>query len=144
MAAILPPGKRAIATGISVVTSAGGFILPNDRVDVIMVRPNPSGGEFLTEVILSNIRVLAIDQTIQDQDGQRSSLARPRRSSVAPAGTDPRRGAADGGTPDAVIAVDCRTRTHRRRTRRRMPSTSSMEAAAKVWSPSSRTASSAT
>jgi pilus assembly protein CpaB len=71
MAAILPAGMRAIAIGISVVTSAGGFILPNDRVDVIMVRAGQSdGSEYTTEVILSNIRVLAIDQTIEDKDGK--------------------------------------------------------------------------
>lgn len=66
MAAILPPGMRAVATGISVLTSAGGFILPNDRVDVLMVRESAA-----TEVILSNIRVLAIDQTIEDKDGRK-------------------------------------------------------------------------
>ena len=66
MAAILPSGMRAVATGISVLTSAGGFILPNDRVDVLMVRESAA-----TEVILSNIRVLAIDQTIEDKDGKK-------------------------------------------------------------------------
>jgi pilus assembly protein CpaB len=66
MAAILPAGMRAVATGISVLTSAGGFILPNDRVDVLMVRQNSR-----TEVILSNIRVLAIDQTIEDKGGKK-------------------------------------------------------------------------
>jgi pilus assembly protein CpaB len=73
MAAILPSGKRAIAIGISVVTTAGGFILPNDRVDVIMVRAGQTdGGEYTTEVILSNIRVLAIDQAIEDKDGEKT------------------------------------------------------------------------
>jgi pilus assembly protein CpaB len=73
MAAILPPGMRAIAIGISVVTTAGGFILPNDRVDVIMVRPSDSeGSDFVTETILSNIRVLAIDQAIEDNDGEKT------------------------------------------------------------------------
>lgn len=84
MAAILPPGKRAIATGISVITSAGGFILPNDRVDVIMVRPNPSGGDYLTEVILSNIRVLAIDQTIEDQDGKKVVVGQTATLELSP------------------------------------------------------------
>ena len=75
MAAILPAGMRAVATRISADTSAGGFILPNDRVDVIMTRQAPQGttlsggSEFLTETILNNVRVLAIDQTIEDQDG---------------------------------------------------------------------------
>jgi len=75
MSAILPAGKKAIATQISADTSAGGFILPNDRVDVIMTRRQnaSAGGEesFETETILTNIRVLAIDQTIQEnEDGQ--------------------------------------------------------------------------
>lgn len=71
MAVVLPKGKRAVATQISVDTSAGGFILPNDRVDVIMARRNPQTGAIATEVILENIRVLAIDQTIrQNEQGQ--------------------------------------------------------------------------
>lgn len=75
MSALLPAGKRAVATEISVATSAGGFILPNDRVDVIMVRRNPGGEGFITEVILSNIRVLAIDQRIEETaDGSRTAV----------------------------------------------------------------------
>src|SRR6187401_578698 len=38
MAAILPSGMRAVSTEISPETGAGGFILPNDRVDVILSR----------------------------------------------------------------------------------------------------------
>src|SRR5713101_1147946 len=67
MAAILPSGMRAISTEISPETGAGGFILPNDRVDVILSRreKNPDRGPadiVSSEVILSNVRVLAIDQ----------------------------------------------------------------------------------
>lgn len=75
MSSILPPGKRAVATQIAADTSAGGFILPNDYVDVIMTRrsANQTGAEgFVTETILKNIRVLAIDQAIQeDEEGRR-------------------------------------------------------------------------
>ena len=76
MSAILPGGKRAVATKIAADTSAGGFILPNDRVDVIMTRraeggTTAGGNEYLTETILNNVRVLAIDQTIEDQDGEK-------------------------------------------------------------------------
>ncbi|WP_322987756.1 Flp pilus assembly protein CpaB [Hoeflea sp.] len=75
MSSLLPAGKRAIATEISVATSAGGFILPNDRVDVIMVRRKTAEEGFLTEVILSNIRILAIDQRIeQDAEGNRTAV----------------------------------------------------------------------
>lgn len=77
MSAILPAGKRAVATKISADTSAGGFILPNDRVDVIMTReadgngPDSLGNDYLTETILNDVRILAIDQTIEDVDGEK-------------------------------------------------------------------------
>ena len=72
MSAILPTGQQAIATSISTATSAGGFILPNDRVDVIMTRQGTEdeGGNFITETILENVRVLAIDQTVEEKDGE--------------------------------------------------------------------------
>src|SRR5882724_6872440 len=67
IAAILPTGMRAISTEISPETGAGGFILPNDRVDVILSKreknPDGKGADVVqSEIILSNIRVLAIDQ----------------------------------------------------------------------------------
>ena len=72
MSSLLPAGKRAVATEISVATGAGGFILPNDRVDVTMVRKNGTGA-YLTETVLSNVRVLAIDQQIQENpDGSKA------------------------------------------------------------------------
>jgi len=73
MSAILPQGQRAIATTISTETSAGGFILPNDRVHVIMTRRakgDDGNDEFVTETILENVRVLAIDQTVEEKDGE--------------------------------------------------------------------------
>jgi pilus assembly protein CpaB len=76
MAAILPTGMRAISTEISPETGAGGFILPNDRVDVILSRrysnPDRSGPDVVTsEIIMSNVRVLAIDQTVEEKNGQK-------------------------------------------------------------------------
>jgi pilus assembly protein CpaB len=76
MSAILPEGKRAVATRIAADTSAGGFILPNDRVDVIMTRQDAAAAEgtpggYITETILNNVRVLAIDQTIEEKDGEK-------------------------------------------------------------------------
>ncbi|RRN74542.1 Flp pilus assembly protein CpaB [Agrobacterium deltaense] len=69
MSSLLPAGKRAVSTEISVSTGAGGFVLPNDRVDVIMVRKGDNGN-FLTENVLNNVRVLAIDQQIKEgEDG---------------------------------------------------------------------------
>jgi pilus assembly protein CpaB len=77
MAAILPTGMRAFSTDISPETGAGGFILPNDRVDVILSRRDreaekATGVESqISETILSDVRVLAIDQLVQEKDGQR-------------------------------------------------------------------------
>ncbi|MGE3301758.1 MAG: Flp pilus assembly protein CpaB [Hyphomonadaceae bacterium] len=67
MAAILTPGYRAVAVPITAETAAAGFILPNDRVDVIATRKVGSRGEgggdqVRSNVILANVRVLAIDQ----------------------------------------------------------------------------------
>ena len=82
MAAILPTGTRAISTEISPETGAGGFILPNDRVDVVLTRreKNPdakaSGDIIVPEIILTNIRVLAIDQAPKEKDGQNSVIGK--------------------------------------------------------------------
>lgn len=82
MAAILPSGMRAISTEISPETGAGGFILPNDRVDVILSRrdKNPdqlSGRDIVTtEILLSNVRVLAIDQAPKEKDGNNSLIGK--------------------------------------------------------------------
>ncbi|ATU92868.1 Flp pilus assembly protein CpaB [Phyllobacterium zundukense] len=76
MSAQLPAGMRAVATQIAAETSAGGFILPDDYVDVIMIRQmEGEQKQYATETILSNIRVLAIDQTIQeDETGQKTKV----------------------------------------------------------------------
>ena len=74
MAAILPSGMRAVSTQISPENGAGGFILPNDRVDVILTpRGNREADKNGTtsETILRNIRVLAIDQTVEEKNGQK-------------------------------------------------------------------------
>src|SRR5579864_6638568 len=90
MAAILPAGMRAIATEISAETGAGGFILPNDRVDVILTRreknpdPKATGDLVISEVKLSNIRVLAIDQAPKEKDGQNSVIGKTATLELKP------------------------------------------------------------
>jgi len=82
MAAILPEGRRAVATQISAETGAGGFILPNDHVDVILTRRDrdaekATGTEVqVSETILTNVRVLAIDQNVEDKNGQKNVLGK--------------------------------------------------------------------
>ena len=63
MAATIAPGMRAMSIGVSVASVAGGFIQPNDRVDLLVtmiVDGTPKRG--ITKTVLSNVRVLAIDQ----------------------------------------------------------------------------------
>jgi pilus assembly protein CpaB len=81
MAAILPSGMRAVSTEISPETGAGGFILPNDRVDVILTKreknPDGKGADVAqSEIILSNIRVLAIDQAPKEKEGINTLVGR--------------------------------------------------------------------
>lgn len=64
MAAQLAPGMRAVSIGISVQSGAGGFVLPNDRVDVLLTQPVAGvQRSFATKTILDDVRVLAVDQT---------------------------------------------------------------------------------
>jgi len=72
MAAILPSGMRAVSTPIREETAAGGFILPNDRVDVIVSRRvrTAKREEHVSDTVLRNVRVLAIGQSI-DQKGDK-------------------------------------------------------------------------
>ncbi len=68
MAAVIDPGMRAVAVPISAESGAGGFILPNDRVDVLVTTSARDMG-YISEVLVENVRVLAIDQTYVD-DGE--------------------------------------------------------------------------
>ena len=74
MAVVLQPGMRAMAIPINAETAAGGFILPGDRVDVLQSRQDSSGGAkaMLTEVLMRNVRVLAIDQNIEPAKDSRT------------------------------------------------------------------------
>lgn len=79
LSAILPSGKRAVAIAIDARGSntAGGFILPNDRVDVLRTARDEdasragTGDVQTAETILTNIRVLAVGQTVQERNGER-------------------------------------------------------------------------
>jgi pilus assembly protein CpaB len=87
MSAILPKGMRAISVAVSEHSGAGGFILPNDRVDVILTRKldNPQGGDKLvkSEIVLSNVRVLAINQTYkQDKDSDTVTVAEGKTATL--------------------------------------------------------------
>jgi pilus assembly protein CpaB len=91
MAAILPTGMRAVSTEISAETGAGGFILPNDRVDVILSKREkqqnpdaPATDIVSSQVVLTNVRVLAIDQAPKEKEGQNSVLGKTATLELTP------------------------------------------------------------
>jgi len=91
MAAILPTGMRAISTEITPETAAGGFILPNDRVDIILSKPDNRAGMtdiVNSEIILTNIRVLAIDQAPKEKEGQNAVVGRTVTLELKPEQTE--------------------------------------------------------
>ncbi|MFM9973846.1 MAG: Flp pilus assembly protein CpaB [Beijerinckiaceae bacterium] len=79
MSAVLPSGMRAVAINIvsSGAKTAGGFVLPNDRVDIIKTGRDEESTKarevdvFASDTILQNIRVLAIGQNIQERNGEK-------------------------------------------------------------------------
>ncbi|MFL6809910.1 MAG: Flp pilus assembly protein CpaB [Bradyrhizobium canariense] len=103
MAAILPTGMRAISTEISPETGAGGFILPNDRVDVILTKreknTDKTGADVVnSEIILSNVRVLAIDQAPKEKDGQNAVVGKTVTLELKPEQAETLARARQGGT----------------------------------------------
>jgi pilus assembly protein CpaB len=65
MAVRLPPGTRAVSLPLTIESGAGGFIQPGDRVDILSTHADASktgGGGMVTETVLANVPVLAIDQ----------------------------------------------------------------------------------
>lgn len=88
MAAILPKGHRAVSVRISEATGAGGFILPNDRVDVLVTRKQTfegSGSTTVTELVLSNVKVLAVNQSLgQTADGQQYVIGKTATLELQP------------------------------------------------------------
>ena len=95
MAAILPSGMRAISTQISPETGAGGFILPNDHVDVILTRrerdadkQSNGGDSYNSGTILSNVRVLAVDQTVEEKNGQKVVVGKTATLELTPPQTE--------------------------------------------------------
>jgi len=85
MAASLTPGTRAVSVSISTETGAGGFILPNDRVDVMktdQISDNPR--RYRTSTILENVRVLSVDQTSKEDKDQKYVVGKTATLELTP------------------------------------------------------------
>lgn len=73
IAALLPDGMRAATVRINDVSGVAGFVKPNDTVDVLITRQPIGGGpntQQVTDVLLQNIRVIAMDQDAAGADGR--------------------------------------------------------------------------
>jgi pilus assembly protein CpaB len=89
MAATIKPGMRAVGVPVTAETSAGGFILPNDRVDVLLtidVCGCNGGGQknFVSRTILQDVRVLAVDQVAHQEKDQQSVVAKTATLELTP------------------------------------------------------------
>jgi pilus assembly protein CpaB len=90
LAATLPKGMRAVAVSITPESGAGGFILPQDHVDILLTRHDKaaekaSGTEqIVTDTILRNVPVLAVDQTVEDKNGQKVVVGKTATIELAP------------------------------------------------------------
>ena len=87
MAAIMTPGMRAVTVRVSPEQTAGGFILPGDRVDVYAfgVDLQDADGVPKSRLLLPNVRVLAIDQSVSTSEGQSSIIGRTVTLEITPA-----------------------------------------------------------
>lgn len=87
MAGLLPVGMRAVSTEITPEAGAGGFILPNDRVDVILTRAEKDerGREsYRSQTVLADVRVLAIDQNADGKTDKRTAIGKIATLELSP------------------------------------------------------------
>ena len=93
MAAYLEPGMRAMAIRVTVETAAGGFILPGDRVDVLLTRETNLANmgaqegdrsKFASSTVMQNIKVLAIDQSTRAGDDEQAVVGATATLEVGP------------------------------------------------------------
>ena len=87
----IAPGKRAVAVKVTAENTAGGFILPGDRVDVVQTITTPEEpgqpARNVSQIIISNARVLAIDQTaVQAAEG--SAVGKTATLELSPTETE--------------------------------------------------------
>ena len=86
--AIIGPGLLLVTTDFSPEIGGGGTILPNDRVDVQLTRKE--GGSELKKTILENIRVMAVDQKIEERNGRRIITSATATLAVSPSQAEAR------------------------------------------------------
>jgi pilus assembly protein CpaB len=97
LSAVLEKGRRGVSIAVTADSASGGFIVPNDHVDVVLTRSGDTGQ--VSETILHNVKVLAIGTRL----GETGSTGRPedpddpraevfRNSAIATLDLDPVQG----------------------------------------------------
>ncbi len=92
MAAYLEPGMRAMAIRVTVETAAGGFILPGDRVDVLLTQETKlsdiaeasTASKFASSIVMQNVKVLAIDQSTRAGEDEQAVVGATATLEVRP------------------------------------------------------------
>jgi len=105
IAALLPTGMRAATVRINDVSGVAGFVQPNNTVDVLITRQINSGSgaaQTVTDVLLQNVRVLAIDQQSKNPDGT-PKVARTATLQVTPIEAQKLALAQEAGTLSLVL-----------------------------------------
>jgi pilus assembly protein CpaB len=89
LAAILSPEMRAVTIRVNDVAGVAGFVLPGDRVDILLTRDRTGGAggnaanNLITDVLLQNVKVLGIDQDA-NEDKEKPSVAKAVTLEVSP------------------------------------------------------------
>lgn len=89
LAAVLEPGYRAVSVPVDATTGIAGFVFPGDWVDILMTmkmrdeRENAKQQRFFSQTVLTRIRVLAIDQHVDKEDGA-AAVAKTATIEVTP------------------------------------------------------------
>ena len=87
LAAIVAPGHRAVSVPVNATTGVSGLFFPGDQVDVILTHSVKRGEteRFVSETILRDVRVLAVDQSVQDIEGEeKKEVAKTATLEVTP------------------------------------------------------------
>jgi pilus assembly protein CpaB len=87
LSTVLEPGMQAVAVRSSDVAGVGGFLVPGDRVDVLLTRATSQADEkqnSITQVVAENVRVLGVDQS-DNEEADKPTVAKAVTLEVAPA-----------------------------------------------------------
>ena len=83
LAGVVGPGMRAVSVRSNDVAGVAGFVLPGDKVDILLTRNNADAGQPVTQVLAENVRVLGIDQ-LSDDAADKPVVARAVTIEVTP------------------------------------------------------------